>query len=211
MIQLFSGYVQALTTQGCYLTTVRKLEEQLFKKHYEKWNFKCRSNKNLIQSPAMYSILNRDSLVTVSNEPNTGIDTSHTVTQKVLLPCSFSVFIVSLSATQKFYSTSFVHAFISPPSVSFSPSITAAVFRFVPLPHQDPLLFSAMLFTHKCRFLSLPFFVYLCYPLSHLPFFLSSTVRLPLLPLVCTLSAAVLICLPARILPCFSSMLDFGH
>lgn len=117
--------------------------------------------------------------------------------------------------------------FISPPSVCFSPSLCCCwslssplpFLRFVPLLLQDPLLSLTMLFTHKCRFRSLFLFVYLCYPPTPSPppitfslsLYLYLTVHLPLLPHVCTLSAAVLVCLPARILPCFSSMLDFGH
>ena len=95
-----------------------------------------------------------------------------------------------------------------PPCPCFHPFIIAAVFQICTCHLQGPLLSSTMLFTQKCRILFL-FFVYHCYPLTHLSLFLSSTVHLPS-PSSCLLSAAVLVCLPAQILPCFSSMLDFG-
>lgn len=51
--------------------------------------------------------------------------------------------------------------------------------------------------------------VYLCHLLT--PLLLSPSVSLFPPPHVCTLSSTVLVCLPARILPGFSSMLDCGH
>lgn len=60
---------------------------------------------------------------------------------------------------------SLLHNLISPTYVCL-PSLLL-FFRFMPLPLSDPLLSSTMLFSHKCRFLSLAFCIPLL-PFTHL-------------------------------------------